>query len=260
MCSQYCWVSSARVDRTLTNPFTRLPFVRWLLSAAVHLSSRLKAPRADKEVTIHAQNIMKNLPPKRTIYIVISLSSPYLAYCMYYPTTNHLTFWRMISRFVSNFLFKTFYVMEFCLRYSLNENANEYKDPIKTAAIKGLSRALSCGVVGRDLENTMGPPESWWINFRVGRKSVTTCQLPHGGANSGQRNWHIRSSIRTRNVLPSRREPIHAVVWRDRRPLARNPDRQHSGTDLTFNDTTRPCPQTSEVAHTREPTDIVCKL
>lgn len=50
--------------------------------------------------------------------------------------------------------------MEFCLRYSLNENANEYKDPIKTAAIKGLSRALSCGVVGRDLENTMGPPES----------------------------------------------------------------------------------------------------
>lgn len=59
--NKYCWVSS-RVDRTLTNPFARLPFVRCLLSAAVHLSSRLKALRADKEVTSHAQNIMKNLP------------------------------------------------------------------------------------------------------------------------------------------------------------------------------------------------------
>lgn len=27
MCSQYCLVSTSHVDRTLTNPFTRLPFV-----------------------------------------------------------------------------------------------------------------------------------------------------------------------------------------------------------------------------------------
>lgn len=37
-----------------------------------------------------------------------------------------------------------------------------------------------------------------WINFRVGRKSVTTRQLPHRGANNPSRNGHIRSNIRTR--------------------------------------------------------------
>ncbi|CAH2073395.1 unnamed protein product, partial [Iphiclides podalirius] len=44
----------------------------------------------------------------------------------------------------------------------------------------------------------MGPPESRWMSFRVGRKSVTARQLPHGGANSQGRE-HIRPDIRTRN-------------------------------------------------------------